>query len=94
MDKKDEEELREWKEKNLNYVETYGVDIYDENKKGKETTKKIEIANKIIKIILIIFAVLIIVGIAVLLVYRWKIVHDIVNGDIADPLTNVYNKDI
>ncbi len=94
MDKKDEEELREWKEKNLNYVETYGVDIYDENKKGKETTKKIEIANKIIKIILIIFAVLIIVGIAVLLVYRWKIVHDIVNGDIADPLTNVYNMDI
>ena len=60
----------------------------------KETTKKIEIANKIIKIILIIFAVLIIVGIAVLLVYRWKIVHDIVNGDIADPLTNVYNMDI
>ena len=94
MDKTDEEELREWKEKNLNYVETYGVDIYDENKKGKETTKKIEIANKIIKIILIIFAVLIIVGIAVLLVYRWKIVHDIVNGDIADPLTNVYNMDI
>lgn len=94
MDKKDEEELREWKEKNLNYVETYGVDIYDENRKGKETTKKIEIANKIIKIILIIFAVLIIVGIAVLLVYRWKIVHDIVNGDIADPLTNVYNMDI
>lgn len=94
MDKKDEEELREWKEKNLNYVETYGVDIYDENKKGKETTKKIEIANKIIKIILIIFAVLIIVGIAVLLVYRWKIVHDIVNGDIADPLTNVYYMDI
>ena len=94
MDKKDEEELREWKEKNLNYVETYGVDIYDENKKGKETTKKIEIANKIIKIILIIFAVLIIVGIAVLLVYRWKIVHDIANGDIADPLTNVYNMDI
>ena len=94
MDKKDEEELREWKEKNLNYVETYGVDIYDENKKGKETTKKIEIANKIIKIILIIFAVLIIVGIAVLLVYRWKIVHDIVNGNIADPLTNVYNMDI
>lgn len=94
MDKKDEEELREWKEKNLNYVETYGVDIYDENKKGKETTKKIEIANKIIKIILIIFAVLIIVGIAVLLVYRWKIVHDIVNGDIADPLTNVYNMDV
>ena len=94
MDKKDEEELREWKEKNLNYVEAYGVDIYDENKKGKEITKKIEIANKIIKIILIIFAVLIIVGIAVLLVYRWKIVHDIVNGDIADPLTNVYNMDI
>lgn len=94
MDKKDEEELREWKEKNLNYVGTYGVDIYDENKKEKETTKKIEIANKIIKIILIIFAVLIIVGIAVLLVYRWKIVHDIVNGDIADPLTNVYNMDI
>ncbi len=94
MDKKDEEELKEWKEKNLNYVETYGVDIYDENKKGKETTRAIEKIYKIVKVALIILAILIALGTAALLIYRWVIVRGMVDGNIADPLSSVYNMDM
>ena len=39
MDKKDEQELKEWKKKNLNYIETYGIDIYKNGNKKKKTEK-------------------------------------------------------
>ena len=80
MDKKDLEELKEWKEKNLNYIETYGVDIYKKDNKKKKTEKVINAFNKIVKVILIIFCILTIIALGALLVYRWKIVYDLVQS--------------
>ena len=90
MDKKDLEELKEWKEKNLNYIETYGVDIYKNGQKKKKVEKTIEIVNKIIKVILIIFAIIIVVGVFALLVYRWKIVYDMVHIDAKETIESMY----
>ena len=80
MDKKDLEELKEWKEKNVNYIETYGVDIYKKDNKKSKIENIIKIINKIVKILLIVFCILIIIGTGALLVYRWKIVYDLVQS--------------
>ena len=40
MDKKDLEELEDWKRKQMNYVETYGIDIF-KPKKHSKTVKNI-----------------------------------------------------
>ncbi len=90
MDKKDLEELKEWKEKNLNYIETYGVDIYKNGNKKKKTEKVINAINKIVKVILIIFCILIIIALGVLLVYRWNIIYDSVHINAKETLEGMY----
>lgn len=90
MDKKDEQELKEWKEKNLNYIETYGVDIYKKGNKKKKTEKIINAINKIIKVILIIFCIIIIIALGALLVYRWNIIYDSVHIDPKETLEGMY----
>lgn len=91
MDKKDEEELKEWKEKNLNYVETYGIDIFNEKENSKKVTQTIEIINKIIKVILIIFAIGVVVFTFALLIYRWKIVYDKVHINPKKTIESMYH---
>ena len=90
MDKKDEQELKEWKEKNLNYIETYGVDIYKKGKQKKNTEKIINAINKFVKVILIIFCILIIIGTGTLLVYRWNIIYDSIHIDPKETLEGMY----
>lgn len=94
MDKKDEQELKEWKEKNLNYIENYGVDIYEKGKKKKNSEKIINFINKIIKIILIIFAIAVAVFIVWLLLYRWQIVYDKVHIDPKETIEVMYDTKI
>ena len=94
MDKKDEQELKEWKEKNLNYIENYGVDIYEKGKKKKNSEKIINFINKIIKIILIIFAIAVAVFIVWLLLYRWRIVYDKVHIDPKETIEVMYDTQI
>ena len=90
MDKKDEQELKEWKEKNLNYIETYGIDIYKNGNKKKKTEKTINTINKIVKVILIIFCIIIIIALGALLVYRWNIIYDSVHIDAKETLEGMY----
>ena len=90
MDKKDEQELKEWKEKNLNYIETYGVDIYKKGQKKKKAEKIIDIINKIVKVILIIFFFFFVVGMFALLAYRWKIVYDKIHIDAKETIESMY----
>ena len=90
MDKKDLEELKEWKEKNLNYIETYGVDIYKKGNKKKKTEKVINAFNKIVKAILIIFCILIIIFSGALLVYRWNIIYESVHINPKETLEGMY----
>lgn len=94
MDKKDEQELKEWKEKNLNYIETYGVDIYKKGKQKKNTEKIINAINKFVKVILIIFCILIIIGTGALLVYRWNIIYDSIHIDPKETLEGMYKINI
>ena len=90
MDKKDLEELKEWKEKNLNYIETYGVDIYKKGSQKKKTEKIINAINKIVKVILIIFCILIIFGTGALLIYRWNIIYDSLHINPKETLEGMY----
>ena len=94
MDKKDEEELKEWKEKNLNYVENYGIDIYENGKKKKKAEKIIDFTNRVVKIIMIIFALIIIIFTAGLLVYRWKIIHDSLHINPKETIEAMYDQQI
>lgn len=61
MDKKDLEELEEWKNKKLQYVETYGIDIFNPKKPNKTTVKILNILDRVTKVFLIILIILIIV---------------------------------
>ena len=47
MDKKDEEEIKKWQSQNMNYIETYGVDIFKTKKQSKIATKLFNLFNKI-----------------------------------------------
>lgn len=91
MDKKDEQELKEWKEKNLHYIENYGLDIYEKGKKKKKSEKIINLINKIIKIILIIFAIAVATFTVWLLIYRWQIVYDKVHINPKETIEAMYN---
>lgn len=90
MDKKDLEELNEWKEKNLNYIETYGVDIYKKDNKNRKAEKVIRAIIKIVKAILIIFCIFIIIGTIAILVYRWNIIYDSVHINPKETLEGMY----
>ena len=90
MDKKDLEELNEWKEKNLNYIETYGVDIYKKDNKNRKAEKVIRDIIKIVKAILIIFCIFIIIGTIAILVYRWNIIYDSVHINPKETLEGMY----
>ena len=90
MDKKDLEELNEWKEKNLNYIETYGVDIYKKDNKNRKAEKVIMAITKIVKAILIIFCIFIIIGTIAILVYRWNIIYDSVHINPKETLEGMY----
>ena len=90
MDKKDEQELKEWKEKNLNYIENYGIDIFKDGKKKRKIEKIIDIVNRIIKCILIIFALLIVLFTAFLLIYRWAIINNKLHINPKETVENMY----
>ena len=70
MDKKDEEEIKKWQSQNMNYIETYGVDIFKTKKQSKIATKLFNLFNKITKALLIIFAIFIVVFMGWLLISK------------------------
>lgn len=94
MDKKDEEEIKKWKSQRMNYVETYGIDIFNKKKKSKIILKLINIFSKITKAILTIIAILIVVFLAWLLVSKWAFIESTVHIKPAKAIKEMYNKKV
>ena len=97
MDKKDLEEIEKWKRQKMNYVETYGVDIFNENKKKKESkflNKLFNLMYRIAKTLLIILVFVIIIGTFILLVWYYKSIHDKIHIDPVSTISGMYNKNV
>lgn len=93
MDKKDLEEIEKWKRNKMNYVETYGIDIF--NKKGKSKKKKIveKIINTIYKIVkgILILLCIAIVAITIFLIYfKWNEAYNKLHIDAIGTLEGMY----
>lgn len=97
MDKKDLEELEKWKKQKMNYIETYGVDIFHEKKKKKSTKVLEKLFNflyKVAKAILIILIfVIIIVTITGLILY-YQYIDSKLHVDPVETISNMYNKNV
>ena len=94
MDKKDLEEIEDWKRNKMNYVETYGVDIFHEKKKSKPkrmAEKAISIIYKIVKIMLIITCIVIVLGTVFILYDRWTYIYNRIHVNPQDTLESMYD---
>ena len=97
MDKKDLEELENWKKQKMNYVETYGVDIFNEKKKKKSTKVLEKLFNflyKIAKAILIILIFVIIIVTITGLVLYYQYIDSKLHVDPVETVSNMYNKHV
>lgn len=94
MDKKDEEEIKKWQSQNMNYIETYGVDIFKTKKQSKIATKLFNLFNKITKALLIIFAIFIVVFMGWLLISKWAYIESQVHIDPVKTIKQMYNQKI
>lgn len=94
MDKKDLEEIEDWKRNKMNYVETYGVDIFHEKKKSKPkrmAEKAISIIYKIVKIMLIITCIVIVLGTVFILYDRWTYIYNRIHVNPQDTIESMYD---
>lgn len=94
MDKKDLEEIENWKRNKMNYVETYGVDIFHEKKKSKPkkiAEKAINIIYKTVKVMLIIICIFIVVVTVGLIYGKWKYIYDHVHINPQDTIESMYD---
>ncbi len=94
MDKKDKEELEEWKNKSINYIDTYGIDIFAPKKNTKITSRLFKLLYRITKIVLIMFAIAIVVLTFIILSMKWKECYSQVHIDPVETLSNMYNKNV
>lgn len=99
MDKKDLEEIENWKKQRMNHVETYGVDIFRENKEEKSKVSKMldkifNLLYRIAKILLIILIFVIIIGTFVLLIWYYSTIYNKMHVDPVSTLSGMYGKNV
>ena len=99
MDKKDLEELKKWERQKMNYVETYGVDIFNEKKKNasklsKTLNKLFNLIYKIAKAILIILMFVVIIGTFALLIWYYGTIYDKMHIDPVSTISGMYNVNV
>ena len=97
MDKKDLEELENWKKQKMNYVETYGVDIFNEKekKRGRRILEKLfKLLYGIAKAILIILIFVIIIGTFAVLFMKYQEIENKLHVDPVETISLMYNKNV
>ena len=97
MDKKDLEELEKWKKQKMNYVETYGIDIFHKKKKTKKAKiaeRLFKLTYKIAKTLLIILAFLIIILTFAILFWYYNYIYERLHAQPIKVLSGMYNKHI
>ena len=92
MDKKDLEEIEKWKKQKMNYVETYGVDIFHEKKKKKSVKifeKLFNFLYRIVKTILIILIFVIIIVTITGIVMYYNYIDSKLHVDPVETISNM-----
>lgn len=94
MDKKDLEEIEKWKKQKMNYVETYGVDIFHEKKKKKSVKifeKLFNLLYRIFKAILIILIFVIIIVTLTGIIMYYSYIDSKLHVDPVETISNMYS---
>lgn len=97
MDKKDLEEINKWKKQKMNYIETYGVDIFNEKekKRGRRILEKLfKLLYGIAKAILIILIFVIIIGTFAVLFMKYQEIENKLHVDPVETISLMYNKNV
>lgn len=97
MDKKDYEEIEKWKKQKMNYVETYGVDIFHKKKEEKKyriTEKLFNFFYRTAKTILIILIFVIIIGTFIGLFWYYDYINSKLHADPVDTISSMYDKKV
>lgn len=94
MDKKDLEELEDWKRKKIQYVETYGIDIFNPKNPNKKSEKIFKILDKVTKSILIGIIILIIIVLFGGLIVTYVSLNAKVHINPKDTISKMYGKHV
>lgn len=97
MDKEDLEKIEKWKKQKMNYVETYGVDIFNEKEKNKEQKileKSWNLFYRIAKITLIILCFIIVIGTFIGLYLYYDDLDKKLHVDPIETISGMYNKHV
>lgn len=94
MDKKDLEELEDWKRKQMNYVETYGIDIFNPKEPNKILVKLLKVFEKVTKGVLILTIIFIVVGLFGGLIGYYSYVHSKLHINPTKTISKMYNKHV